>query len=167
MDGGGLWGLLFVTASLSQGSAGGQASPAAATEEVAPPVCSAVAYDASAIETIMEKRDWGDSLAQVSKEVGGTREDVKWAERLEKARRKADRDGGRALAEAAAEEARRCGKDAAPTAAADARDTATIARPGEGTIAPVSLSQQASAQPVSVEPAPLPPLPLPLVPPRR
>jgi hypothetical protein len=46
-------------------------------------------YTPAQLSTIMSMRDNGDGLADVAKVVGGSRADVKAAERVEKARRKA------------------------------------------------------------------------------
>jgi hypothetical protein len=48
-------------------------------------------YTTAQIDTIMHMRDNGDGLADVAKVVGGTRQDVRAAERAEKQRRKAAR----------------------------------------------------------------------------
>jgi hypothetical protein len=59
-------------------------------------------YSAEQIAIIMHMRDNGDGLADVAKVVGGTRKDVKAAERAEKQRRKEsrheNRDAGVAVA---------------------------------------------------------------------
>ncbi len=52
------------------------------------PPASRRCYSPEQIERIMARRDWGDGLADVAKEVGGSRMDVRAAERLELARRR-------------------------------------------------------------------------------
>jgi hypothetical protein len=49
------------------------------------------AYCPAAVERIIALRENGESLAAVAKEVGGTREGVRNAERQELARRRAER----------------------------------------------------------------------------
>jgi hypothetical protein len=54
-------------------------------------------YSAEELRTIMQMRDSGAALADVANRVGGTRADVKAAERNEKLRRRAQRAPGKPL----------------------------------------------------------------------
>jgi hypothetical protein len=61
---------------------------ACASAGPAVPATPARAYPPAAVERIMAMRERGDSLAQVAREVGGTRADVRSAERQELSRRR-------------------------------------------------------------------------------
>jgi hypothetical protein len=64
---------------------------ACATSDVRPPQTASLAYTGSDIARIMHLRDDGQGLAEVARQVGGTRADVRAAERRELARRRAPR----------------------------------------------------------------------------
>jgi hypothetical protein len=70
---------LLLFASLGLGCASTMAVPL-----TAPSRC----YSPAQIERIMTMREWGEARADVAKEVGGTRADIRAAERLELARRR-------------------------------------------------------------------------------
>jgi hypothetical protein len=74
-------GLLMVFALSALAGACASAGPAA-------PATPVRAYPPAAVERIMAMRERGDSLAQVAREVGGTRADVRSVERCELARRR-------------------------------------------------------------------------------
>jgi hypothetical protein len=61
---------------------------ACATISPCPRQTSSVSYDSRAIQQIMQMRDNGDGLSDVARQVGGTRADVRAAERRELARRR-------------------------------------------------------------------------------
>jgi len=52
-------------------------------------------YTPAELSTIMSMRDNGDGLSDVARVVGGSRADVKAAEKAEKTRRKTVKDGNR------------------------------------------------------------------------
>jgi hypothetical protein len=64
---------------------------ACASMRPAPPATPSLVYQREAIERIMALREGGESLANVAKVVGGTRTDVRLAERKELARLRAIR----------------------------------------------------------------------------
>ena len=67
---------------------------ACASTRPAPPATASPPYQREAIERIITLREQGESLANVARIVGGTRTDVRLAERQELARRRALRAAG-------------------------------------------------------------------------